>query len=122
MEQMRQQAENVGTKLMYDIITSVDLWKRPFRLQAHSGDTYLADALIIATGAQPRWLGLPSEKLFAGFGVSACPTSDGFFYRGSGRCRRREHSRGGSALSVEPCLQGHSRPSPKSFSSGADLA
>ncbi|MDX0661110.1 hypothetical protein GOD21_30005 [Sinorhizobium medicae] len=109
MEQMRQQAENVGTKLMYDIITSVDLWKRPFRLQAHSGDTYLADALIIATGAQPRWLGLPSEKLFAGFGVSACATFDGFFCRGS-------------ALSVEPCLQGHSRPSPKSFSSGADLA
>ncbi|RVM03550.1 thioredoxin-disulfide reductase [Sinorhizobium meliloti] len=81
MEQMRQQAENVGTKLMYDIITSVDLWKRPFRLQAHSGDTYLADALIIAAGAQPRWLGLPSEKIFAGFGVSACATSDGFFYR-----------------------------------------
>ncbi|MDE3759811.1 thioredoxin-disulfide reductase [Sinorhizobium meliloti] len=81
MEQMRQQAENVGTKLVYDIITSVDLWKRPFRLQGHSGDTYLADALIIATGAQARCLGLPSEKMFAGFGVSACATSDGFFYR-----------------------------------------
>lgn len=81
MKQMRLQAENVGTKVMYDIITSVDLWKRPFRLQAHSGDTYLADALIIAAGAQPRWLGLPSEKTFAGFGVSACATSDGFFYR-----------------------------------------
>jgi len=81
MEQMRQQAENVGTKLVYDIITSVDLWKRPFRLQGRSGDTYLADALIIATGAQARCLGLPSEKMFAGFGVSACATSDGFFYR-----------------------------------------
>lgn len=81
MEQMRLQAGNVGTSVVYDIITSVDLWKRPFRLQAHSGDTYLADALIIATGAQPRWLGLPSEKTFAGFGVSACATSDGFLYR-----------------------------------------
>ncbi|MQX41685.1 thioredoxin-disulfide reductase [Sinorhizobium meliloti] len=81
MKQMRLQAENVGTSVVYDIITSVDLWKRPFRLQAHSGDTYLADALIIATGAQPRWLGLPSEKTFAGFGVSACASSDGFFYR-----------------------------------------
>ncbi|MQX98050.1 FAD-binding protein, partial [Sinorhizobium medicae] len=60
MEQMRQQAENVGTKVMHDIITSVDFWKRPFRLQGHSGDTYLADALIIATGAQARRLGLPS--------------------------------------------------------------
>ncbi|MQX96103.1 thioredoxin-disulfide reductase [Sinorhizobium medicae] len=81
MEQMRQQAENVGTKVMHDIITSVDFWKRPFRLQGHSGDTYLADALIIATGAQARRLGLPSEKTFAGFGVSACAISDGFFYR-----------------------------------------
>ncbi|RVP34723.1 FAD-binding protein, partial [Sinorhizobium meliloti] len=79
MEQMRLQAENVGTSVVYDIITSVDLWKGPFRLQGHSGDTYLADALIIATGAQPRWLGLPSETTF--FGVSACATSDGVFYR-----------------------------------------
>ncbi|MGH0360600.1 NAD(P)/FAD-dependent oxidoreductase, partial [Sinorhizobium meliloti] len=81
MKQMRLQAENVGTSVVYDIITFVELSTRPFRLQTHSGDTYLADALIIATGAQPRWLGLPAEKTFAGFGVSACATSDGFFYR-----------------------------------------
>ncbi|XNY04957.1 thioredoxin-disulfide reductase (plasmid) [Sinorhizobium meliloti] len=81
MEQMRQQAENAGTKVVYDIITSVDLWKRPFRLQGGCGDTYTADALIVATGSQARWLGLPSEKTFKGFGVSACATCDGFFYR-----------------------------------------
>src|SRR5215217_9487808 len=62
MEQMRQQAENVGTALVYDTITSVDLSKRPFRAEGDSGDTYIADALIIATGAQARWLGLPSEE------------------------------------------------------------
>ncbi|MDK1388597.1 thioredoxin-disulfide reductase [Sinorhizobium sp. 8-89] len=81
MEQMRQQAENVGTEVAYDIITSVDLSERPFRLKGDSGDMYIADALIIATGAQARWLGLPSEKTFNGFGVSACATCDGFFYR-----------------------------------------
>lgn len=81
MEQMRQQAENVGTEVVYDIITSVDLSKRPFHLKGDSGDTYIADAIIIATGAQARWLGLPSEKTFSGFGVSACATCDGFFYR-----------------------------------------
>ena len=82
MEQMRQQAVNVGTQLVYDTITSVDLSKRPFRAQGDSGDTYVADGLIIATGAQARWLGLPSETAFNGFGVSACATCDGFFYRG----------------------------------------
>ncbi len=81
MEQMRQQAENVGTKLVYDTITSVDLSKRPFRAQGDSGDTYIADTLIIATGAQARWLRLPSEEAFNGHGVSACATCDGFFYR-----------------------------------------
>jgi thioredoxin reductase (NADPH) len=81
MEQMRQQAENVGTTLVYDTITSVDLSKRPFRAEGDSGDTYIADALIIATGAQARWLGLPSEQTFNGYGVSACATCDGFFYR-----------------------------------------
>lgn len=64
MEQMRQQAENVGTEVVYDIITSVDLSDRPFRLEGDSGNTYIADALIIATGAQARWLGLPSERTF----------------------------------------------------------
>ncbi|MCK3781132.1 thioredoxin-disulfide reductase [Ensifer sesbaniae] len=81
MEQMRQQAENVGTEMVFDIITSVDLSERPYRLQGDSGDTYIADALIIATGAQARWLGLASEKAFNGSGVSACATCDGFFYR-----------------------------------------
>ncbi|PVE21978.1 thioredoxin-disulfide reductase [Microvirga sp. KLBC 81] len=81
MEQMRQQAENVGTNLVYDTITSVDLSRRPFHAQGDSGDTYIADALIIATGAQARWLGLPSEQIFNGYGVSACATCDGFFYR-----------------------------------------
>jgi thioredoxin reductase (NADPH) len=80
MEQMRQQAENVGTTLVYDTITSVDLSKRPFRAEGDSGDTYIADALIIATGAQARWLGLRSEQTFNGYGVSACATCDGFFY------------------------------------------
>lgn len=81
MEQMRQQAENVGTKLLYDTITSVDLSKRPFHAQGDSGDSFIADAIIIATGAQARWLGLPSEGNFNGYGVSACATCDGFFFR-----------------------------------------
>ncbi|NVD42924.1 thioredoxin-disulfide reductase [Ensifer sp. HO-A22] len=81
MEQMRQQAENVGTQIVYDTITSVDLSTRPFRARGDSGDTYIAGTLIIATGAQARWLGLPSESTFNGFGVSACATCDGFFYR-----------------------------------------
>lgn len=82
MEQMRSQAEHMGTRLVSDIVTSVDLTKRPFQLTCDSGDTYSTDALIIATGAQARWLGLPSEHKFQGFGVSACATCDGFFYRG----------------------------------------
>lgn len=82
MEQMRQQAENVGTQLVYDLIVSVDLASNPKKAIGDSGDTYLADTLIIATGAQARWLGLESEKAYGGFGVSACATCDGFFYRG----------------------------------------
>ncbi len=82
MEQMRTQAEHMGTRLVSDIVTTVDLSKRPFTLTCDSGDTYSADALIIATGAQARWLGLPSEQKYQGFGVSACATCDGFFYRG----------------------------------------
>ncbi|PIO96501.1 thioredoxin-disulfide reductase [Pleomorphomonas carboxyditropha] len=82
MEQMRGQAEHMGTRLVSDIVTSVDLSRRPFQLTCDSGDTYSTDALIIATGAQARWLGLPSEQKFQGFGVSACATCDGFFYRG----------------------------------------
>ncbi|MTI45575.1 thioredoxin reductase (NADPH) [Roseibium hamelinense] len=81
MEQMAKQAENVGTKLVHDTITKADLSKRPFVLESDGGTTYTADALVIATGAQARWLGLPSEEEFMGAGVSACATCDGFFYR-----------------------------------------
>ena len=82
MDQMKAQAEHVGTRIVNDIITSVDLDRRPFVLHGDSGETYTADSLIIATGAQAKWLGLPSEQKFQGFGVSACATCDGFFYRG----------------------------------------
>jgi thioredoxin reductase (NADPH) len=82
MEQMRLQAEHVGTHMISDHITKVDLKQRPFRLEGDSGEVYTCDALIVATGAQAKWLGLPSEALFQGFGVSACATCDGFFFRG----------------------------------------
>jgi thioredoxin reductase (NADPH) len=82
MEQMRAQAEHVGTEIIMDYIVKVDLKQRPFRLEGDSGDVYTCDALIIATGAQARWLGLPSEQTFQGHGVSACATCDGFFYKG----------------------------------------
>jgi thioredoxin reductase (NADPH) len=82
VEQMKAQAEHVGTKMITDHIVSVDLSHGPFRLTGDSGDTYSADALIIATGAQAKWLNLPSEHTFRGFGVSACATCDGFFYKG----------------------------------------
>ena len=82
MEQMQAQAEHVGTRLMYDTIVEVDLTRRPFRLIGDGGDVYEGDVLIIATGAQAKWLGLPSEQRYQGFGVSACATCDGFFYRG----------------------------------------
>tara|TARA_R110002110_G_scaffold75009_5_gene198380 strand:- start:1054 stop:2022 length:969 start_codon:yes stop_codon:yes gene_type:complete len=82
MEQMEAQARHVGTHIVADTITNADLSKRPFRLTGDSGTIYTADAVIIATGAQAKWLGLPSEQHFQGFGVSACATCDGFFYRG----------------------------------------
>ncbi len=81
MEQMEKQAAHVGTKIITDMVTELDLKQRPFRLVCDSGDVYLADTVILATGAQARWLGLPSEEAFKGFGVSACATCDGFFYR-----------------------------------------
>ena len=81
MEQMQAQAQHVGTRIVTDTVTKVDLSHRPFRLECDSGDIYLADALIVATGAQARWLDLPSEQKFKGYGVSACATCDGFFYR-----------------------------------------
>lgn len=82
MEQMREQAEHVGTKMLFDIITEVDFDSRPFRAIGDGGDVYTADSIIIATGAQAKWLGLETEQTFQGFGVSACATCDGFFYRG----------------------------------------
>jgi thioredoxin reductase (NADPH) len=82
MDQMRAQAEHVGTKLVSDIVTEADLSRRPFRLTCDSGEVYFAETVIICTGAQAKWLGIPSEKHFQGFGVSACATCDGFFYRG----------------------------------------
>ena len=82
MEQMRAQAEHVGTDIISDTVVEADLSQSPFRLKGDSGEEYLADALIIATGAKARWLGLPTEDKFQGFGVSACATCDGFFYRG----------------------------------------
>ena len=82
MEQMHRQAENVGTALIHDLIAEVDLSRRPFRCTGDGGDVYLAETIVISTGAQARWLGLESEAAFQGFGVSACATCDGFFFRG----------------------------------------
>jgi thioredoxin reductase (NADPH) len=82
MEQMRAQALHVGAEIVQDTITSVDFSKAPFTLSGDTGDMYRADAVIICTGAQARWLGLPSEQHYRGYGVSACATCDGFFYRG----------------------------------------
>jgi thioredoxin reductase (NADPH) len=81
MEQMRAQALHVGTELIEDVIVDVDVSRRPFTLKGDSGTNYTCDALIVATGASAKWLGLPSEQAFQGFGVSACATCDGFFYR-----------------------------------------
>ncbi|GMO93811.1 thioredoxin-disulfide reductase [Bradyrhizobium sp. TM239] len=81
MEQMEKQAVHVGTRIVSDLVIKLDSSQRPFRLTCDSGDVYLADAVILATGAQARWLGLPSEVKFQGGGVSACATCDGFFYR-----------------------------------------
>jgi thioredoxin reductase (NADPH) len=99
MEQMRLQAEHVGTEMVMDLIVKVDLHTRPFRLEGDSGDIYTCDALIIATGAQARWLGLPSEERFKGYGVSACATCDGFFYKG-----KRVAVIGGGNTAVEEAL------------------
>ncbi len=99
MEQMRAQAEHVGTRIVDDIVTAVDLGARPFRCTGDSGTTYLAETVVIATGAQARWLGLPSESQYQGAGVSACATCDGFFYRG-----RRVAVVGGGNTAVEESL------------------
>ena len=99
MEQMSAQAAHVGTRIVADIIVAVDLAARPFRARGDSGDTYEADSLIVATGAEARWLGLPSEKRLAGKGVSACATCDGFFFRG-----KRVVVVGGGNTAVEEAL------------------
>ncbi|MFL6736916.1 MAG: thioredoxin-disulfide reductase [Sphingomonas sp.] len=99
MEEMQAQAEHVGTKVVWDHITEVDLSRRPFRLSGDGGAQYFADALVIATGAQARWLGLPSEERMKGRGASACATCDGFFYRG-----KRVAVIGGGNTAVEEAL------------------
>jgi thioredoxin reductase (NADPH) len=99
MEEMQKQAEAVGTRMVGDIITEIDLSRRPYRAVGDSGNTYTADAIIIATGAQAKWLGLPSEDKFKGFGVSACATCDGFFFRG-----REVAVIGGGNTAVEEAL------------------
>jgi thioredoxin reductase (NADPH) len=99
VEQMRTQAEHMGTRILYDHIVSIETEKRPFRLIGDSGDHYLCDALIYATGAQAKWLGIPSEEAFRGFGVSACATCDGFFFRD-----KRVAVVGGGNTAVEEAL------------------
>jgi thioredoxin reductase (NADPH) len=99
MEQMKAQAEHVGTEVVADVIVEADLSRRPFRCRGDSGTLYEADALIIATGAQARWLGVPGERELAGFGVSACATCDGFFFRG-----KRVAVIGGGNTAVEEAL------------------
>ena len=99
MEQMQAQAEHVGTSIVQDLIMEVDFSRRPYRCVGDSGDIYLADTVVIATGAQARWLGLPSEKAYQGAGVSACATCDGFFYRG-----KRVAVVGGGNTAVEEAL------------------
>ena len=99
MEEMQAQAEHVGTRMVWDHISAVDLKSRPFRLTGDSGTQYFADSLIIATGAQAKWLNLPSEEHMKGRGASACATCDGFFYRG-----KRVAVIGGGNTAVEEAL------------------
>ena len=99
MEQMAAQAEHVGTNMVHDIVTAVDFSRHPLRAETDSGLVYLADSVIVATGAQARWLGLPSERALQGFGVSACATCDGFFFRG-----KRVAVVGGGNTAVEEAL------------------
>jgi thioredoxin reductase (NADPH) len=81
MEQMQKQAQNVGTKLIFDLVSKVDFSQRPYRIETDGGDVFTCESVIIATGAKAKWLGLPSEEKYQGFGVSACATCDGFFFR-----------------------------------------
>ena len=99
MEQMQAQAEHVGAQMMWDTIVEVDLTRRPFRLVGDGGTVYSGDVLVIATGAQAKWLGIPGEQELGGKGVSACATCDGFFYRG-----RKVAVIGGGNTAVEEAL------------------
>ena len=99
MEQMQKQAAHVGTRMVADHVNKLDLKRRPFRLECDSGDVYMADAVVLATGAQARWLDLPGEQKFRGYGVSACATCDGFFYR-----NKRVIVIGGGNTAVEEAL------------------
>ena len=99
MEQMAGQAEAVGTRLIHDMVVNVAFGERPFVCTGDSGDTYVGDSVIVCTGAQAKWLGLPSEQRFMGFGVSACATCDGFFFRG-----REVAVIGGGNTAVEEAL------------------
>jgi len=99
MEQMQAQVEHLGTKVVYDLVTGADLAVRPFVLAGDSGRRYTAESLIIATGAQAKWLGLPNEEKFKGSGVSACATCDGFFFKG-----KRVVVVGGGNTAVEEAL------------------
>jgi thioredoxin reductase (NADPH) len=99
MQEMQAQAEHVGTRMMWDTITGVDLSGPPFRATGDSGDVYEGDTLVIATGAQAKWLGVPGEMELGGKGVSACATCDGFFYRG-----RKVAVIGGGNTAVEEAL------------------
>ena len=116
MEQMAAQASNCGAELVFDSITAIDLSRRPFACTADSGDRYMADALILATGAQARWLGLPSEQKFSGHGVSACATCDGFFFRNKpvAVVGRRQHGRRGSLVPQPDGEPGHLDPPSRS--------
>ncbi len=124
MVRMQSHAEAMGAEVISDYITSLDLSKRPFTADADSGTTYTADAVILATGAQAKWLGLPSEEHFKGFGVSACATCDGFFYRG-----KEVVVVGGGNTAVEEALfltnfavKGHADPPPRRPSRRKDHA
>jgi thioredoxin reductase (NADPH) len=99
MEQMRLQAEHVGTRMVSDQVSKLDLSKRPFQLECESDDVYTADSVIVATGAQAKWLGAPSEDKFRGYGLSACATGDGFFFRG-----KEDAVIGGGNTAVEEAL------------------
>ncbi|MEM6811980.1 MAG: thioredoxin-disulfide reductase [Pseudomonadota bacterium] len=99
MEQMKTQAENVGTKTVHDMITEVDFSSQPYKAVSDSGDVYIADTIVICTGAKARWLNLPSEQKFRNMGVSACATCDGFFFKG-----KRVAVVGGGNSAVEEAL------------------